>query len=128
MVLPQPMRLKGHRCFNHLHRNGNKYHCSSMVISIAKERPHLLNHRPIKLKIQPCRCAVAISTKVSKSAVKRNRLRRQFHDHLKQKFYSNPNECKYWILINLKPISIDMGIRSLLEECDLILTKAGLIR
>ena len=32
MVLPASMRLRGHRCFNHLHRRGKRFHSTLMVL------------------------------------------------------------------------------------------------
>ena len=40
------MRLRGHRCFDHLHRNGRRLHGTHMVLRLADARSSLLK-RPL---------------------------------------------------------------------------------
>ena len=126
MVLPQSMRLKGHRCFNYLHRFGYRFHGSSMVLRVIKGNPKLLKPNYRDQKQDSCRCAVTISSKVSKSAVKRNRLRRLLHDHLTIRLSNKRQFSQSWALLSLKPNSSTKEHIPLLEECDLLLPKAGL--
>ena len=73
-----------------------------------------------------CRCALVISNKVSKRSVRRNRLRRLFHDHLRQRF---EHQCEFagnWLLISLRPEASEAAPSQLLEECDSLLSSAGL--
>ncbi len=128
MVLPQSMRIKGHRCFDHIYRQGLRFHGNSMLLRVAKAKPQLLRTASINRGIKSCRCAVAISSKVSKKAVIRNRLRRLIHNHLKQRLYSLDQNFEHWALISLKPNSNSTQPFPLLEECDKLLKQAGLIR
>ena len=62
MVLPKSMRLKGHRCFDYLYREGIRYHEPSLLLRVVKAKPKL--H---KYKIKACGqkdylCAIAISS------------------------------------------------------------------
>ena len=127
MVLPRSMRLKGHKCFNHLHKHGIRYQSSLMIIRVAKSKPTLHKFKKSIYATQSFRCAVAISNKVSKKAVVRNRLRRLFHNHLKQKLSILNNHSNNWALISLKPKSLAEDTTFLLNECDRLLHKAGLI-
>ncbi len=127
MVLPESMRLKGYRCFDHLHRSGTRYHGSLMVLRVAKARPQLLSNSPKKESAQPCRCAVTISNKVSKRAVVRNRLRRLLHDHLSERLASKTDLSNSWALLSLKPHSSEVETNPLLEECDRLLRNAGFL-
>ena len=81
MVLPKSMRLKGHRCFDQLYREGNRYHEPSMMLRVVNAAPKLHKSKFPNEKQNSCRCAIAISSKVSKKAVVRNRLRRLLHHH-----------------------------------------------
>ncbi len=127
MVLPSSMRLKGHRCFNHLKRKGLRFHSQSMLLSVAKAKPALLQPQKKDQNSCICRCAVAISTKVSKRAVTRNKIRRIIHDHLRSKLEHSQKGAGHWALFILKPNSSQKKMSPLLDECDTLLTKAGFI-
>ena len=131
MVLPASMRLRGHRCFNHLHRRGKRFHSTLMVLRTAPARNELLNRSAVLnpsssvAKSARCRVAVVISSKVSKRAVVRNRLRRRLHDHLRSRFEQAPEYGSVWLLLSFKP-GVAPENHALLEECDRLLEQAGL--
>jgi len=129
MVLPASMRLRGHRCFDHLHRSGKRYHGTLMVLRKAAANPKLLRSDSSAISISgqepSCRIAIVISGKVHKRAVVRNRLRRRMHDHLRVHFESRSEHSDCWLLISLRP-GADTGEANLLEECDRLLEQAGL--
>ncbi len=127
MVLPRSMRIQGHRCFDYLHRSASHYQSSSMVLKVVKAKKNLLKSNSLFKEDTCCRCAVAISSKVSKKAVIRNRLRRQIHDHLRRRLEKNHLNYNKWALFSLKRSSLSLETLSLLEECDRLLTKAGLL-
>ncbi len=127
MVLPQAMRLKGHKCFDHIHKAGTRYHGSLMLVRVAKANPNLLKASYRNLQPESFKCAIAISNKVSKKAVIRNRLRRVLHNHLKEKIHSSSKNLNKWTLISLKPNASDIEDAPLLQECDKLLHKAGLL-
>jgi len=125
------MRLRGHRCFDHLHRKGKRFHGTLMVLRKASAH-HSLLKRPAtpggsdnRPRSRACRVAVVISSKVSKRAVIRNRLRRLLHDHLRSKFEHAPEHSSVWLLVSLKPGAATED-HDLLEECDRLLVQAGL--
>ena len=128
MVLPTAMRLRGHRCFDHLHRKGQRFQGTLMTLRKAAAMPRLLrsNCRPLESQktLSVCRCAVVISGKVSKRAVIRNRLRRHLHDHLRHRFERSLQYGNTWVLISLKP-GVDASEALILEECDRLLQQAG---
>ena len=131
MVLPASMRLRGHRCFNHLHRRGKRFHSTLLVLRTAPARNEYLNRSAVLkpsstvAKSARCRVAVVISSKVSKRAVVRNRLRRRLHDHLRSRFEQAPEYGSVWLLLSLKP-GVAPESHALLEECDRLLEQAGL--
>ena len=127
MVLPKSMRLKGHRCFDHIHKFGTRYHGSAMVIRVVRAKPGLTKFPSNQSKNQPGKCAVAISNKVSKKAVIRNRLRRFLHNHLRERLSTSGDFMNHWTLISLKPKCIYQDPTPLIEECDRLLCKAGLL-
>ena len=127
MVLPASMRLKGHRPFDLLHRSGIRFHGSLMVLRVVEAQPNLLRIPSKKFETTTCRCAVAISSKVSKRAVIRNRIRRLLHDHLRLRLSNSTNHSNRWALISLKPNSLKKSSIPLLKECDKLLRDSGLL-
>ena len=97
-----------------------------MVLRIAEGRQALLKPCAGSAAPSPWRCAVVISNKVSKRAVKRNRLRRLLHQHLVDTLSALPDGRMAWMLISLKPGSADATPAALLGECDQLLQQAGL--
>ncbi len=128
MVLPKHMRLKGHRCFDFIYREGHRFHSPSMVLRVAKGNTKLLA-KGIKSHIRPTiKCAISISNKVSKKSVIRNKLRRLFHHHLSCKLSNIYVKDEIWAFFSLKPSSMENTNKNLLKECDKLLIKAGITK
>ena len=127
MVLPKSMRLKGHKCFDHLYREGRRYHETSILLRVVKADPRLFKIKTHQSGPQSCRCAIAISSKVNKKAVIRNQLRRLIHEHLRIRLLGASEHANKWVLFTLKPPSSNKDPAQLLTECDNLLFKARLI-
>ena len=128
MVLPKHMRLKGHRCFDFIYKEGIRFYSSSMVLRVTKANTKLLTKK-IKSKRSPSiKCAISISNKVSKKSVTRNNLRRLFHHHLSYRLSNMSFSNEVWAFISLKPSCIKNSNSTLLKECDKLLTKAGITK
>ena len=125
MALPQQHRLRGHKPFVRLYRQGRRFHGELMVLRLLEAHALLLpandrNHAP-----SAWRCAVVVSGKVSKRAVRRNRLRRLLHGHLLLQALAPASP--QWLLLSLKPTAAEAQELRLLEECTHLLRKAGLL-
>ena len=128
MVLPKHMRLKGHRCFDFIYREGSRFYGPSMVLRVTNANTKL-QVKGIKSKIRPpIKCAISISNKVSKKSVTRNKLRRLFHQHLSYKFSNIMFDKEVWAFISLKPSCMKNSQSDLLKECDKLLIKAGITK
>ena len=128
MVLPKHMRLKGHRCFDFIYKEGSRFYSSSMVLRVTKANTKLLT-KGIQSQISPSiKCAISISNKVSKKSVTRNKLRRLFHHHLSLRLSNMSFDNEIWAFISLKPSSMKNSDSTLLKECDKLLTKAGITK
>ncbi len=128
MVLPKHMRLKGHRCFDFIYKNGSRFYSPSMVLRVTKANTKLKfkgNNPKVRSSIK---CAISISNKVSKKSVTRNKLRRLFHHHLSVRLSKIENVCELWAFISLKPSCMRNSKSDLLEECDKLLIKAGITK
>ena len=126
MVLPKHMRLKGHRCFDFIYKEGSRFYSSSMVLRVtdANKKPQVKGKQS-KAR-SSIKCAISISNKVSKKSVTRNKLRRLFHHHLSLRLSNMACDNEIWAFISLKPCCMEISTLSLLRECDKLLFKAGL--
>ena len=128
MVLPKHMRLKGHRCFDFIYKEGSRFYGPSMVLRVTNANTKL-QVKKINSKIRsPIKCAISISNKVSKKSVTRNKLRRLFHHHLSCRLSNMTFESEVWAFISLKPSCMKNPNITLLKECDKLLTKAGITK
>ena len=121
------MRLRGHRCFHRLHRQGRRHHGSYMVLRVVDENRMLLRSELQQSPSIGCRCALVISGKVSKRSVQRNRLRRLLHDHLRQHLETRAELTGRWLLFSLRPEAGQAETTQLLKECDSLLRSSGLM-
>ena len=128
MVLPKHMRLKGHRCFDFIYKEGSRFYSSSMVLRVtdANKKPQVKGKQS-KTR-SSIKCAISISNKVSKKSVTRNKLRRLFHHHLSLRLSNMACDNEIWAFISLKPSSMKNSDSTLLKECDKLLTKAGITK
>ena len=128
MVLPKHMRLKGHRCFDFIYKEGARYYSPSMVLRVINANTKL-QIKEINSKLRPTiKCAISISNKVSKKSVTRNKLRRLFHHHLSYRLSNITVDKEVWAFISLKPSCTKTSESNLLKECDKLLIKAGITK
>ena len=124
MVLPQRHRLRGRGVFDYLYQRGQRFQQGLLQLRVAEAAPQLLRDPPPLLEGE-LRFGVVISSKVSKRAVKRNRLRRRLHEaFLRQTFRSDLPPT--WLLLNLRPGAAELSDDNLLKEWSTLIQRAGL--
>lgn len=129
MALPPNLRLRGYRAFDRLYRNGRRFHGTWLVLRTLKAEANLLRTGEARQPPSPFRCAVVVSSKVSKRSVCRNRLRRLIHAWFQSHCAAMADQHEsIWLLFSLKPGSADADPEALLGECSSLLQKAGLSR
>ena len=128
MALPKAMRLKGHRTFDYVHKNSVKYYGKLMTFKIARSNPKILFPYKNIDSLNNFKIAIAISKKVSKKAVARNKIRRILHDYLLKNFSTENNHKPYWLLVNLKSGDSHNDKIKLLEEFQHLIFKSGLFK
>ncbi|MFM7676845.1 MAG: ribonuclease P protein component [Synechococcus sp.] len=141
MALPRQHRLKGHRCFDLLYQKGRRIHGPFLLLRLVEARTELLPLPQRQHPPSPWRCGIVVSSKVSKRAVRRNRLRRLLHRSLLETLASTkpsaqetaapsaaetPQPRPLWLLLSAKPGSAEQPEELLLGECQQLLLKAGL--
>ena len=122
------MRLKGHRTFDYIHKNSIKYYGKLMTLKIAKSNPEILISHKITNNVNHIKIAIAISKKVSKKAVERNRIRRILQESLFKKSSKENNHKPYWLLVNLKARGFYNNEKELLKEFQNLIFKSGLFK
>ena len=128
MALPKDMRLKGHRTFNYIHKNSTTYHGKLMTFKVAKSNPEILLTHKLTNTSNKFRVAIAISKKVSKKAVERNKLRRILQEWLLTNIQNINNHKPYWLLVNLKIGDFCNEKSRLLEEFQNLMFKSHLMK
>ena len=128
MALPKDMRLKGHRTFKYIHKNSTKYHGEFMTFKVAKSKPEILFSHKLKNSSNNLRVAIAISKKVSKKAVDRNKIRRTLQEWLLTNIQKINSHKPYWLLVNLKFGDFYNDKNKLLEEFQNLMFKSQLIK
>ncbi len=128
MALPKDMRLKGHRTFNYIHKNSIKYYGKLMTFKVAKPNQAILSSHKISDNSNNLRVAIAISKKVSKKAVDRNKMRRILQEWLLTNIQRINNHTPYWLLVNLNIGDFCNDNNKLLEEFQNLMFKSRLIK
>ena len=122
------MRLKGHRTFDYIHKNSQKYHGKLMTFKVARSNPEILLSHKLENTSSNFRVAIAISKKVSKKAVERNKIRRILQAWLSKNIQKINNHKSYWLLVNLKFGNLCNDKTKLLEEFQILMFKSRLIK
>ena len=128
MALPKNMRLKGHRTFNYIHKNSTKFHGKLMTFKLARSNPEILLSHKFTNSPNKFRVAIAISKKISKKAVDRNKIRRTLQEWLLTNIQKINNHKPYWLLVNLKFGDFCNDKNKLLEEFQNLMFKSHLIK
>ena len=128
MALPKDMRLKGHRTFTYIHKNSTKYNGKLMSFKVALSNPEILLSHKFKNNRGKLRVAIAISKKVSKKAVDRNKIRRILQEWLLKNIQRINNHKPYWLLVNLKFGDFCNDKNQILEEFQKLMFKSSLIK
>ena len=128
MALPKDMRLKGHRTFHYIYKNSATYYGELMTFKVAKSNPEILITHKLTNTTNNFKVAIAISKKVSKKAVERNKLRRILQEWLLTNIQKINNHKPYWLLVNLRFGDFCNDRSRLLEEFQNLMLKSRLIK
>jgi len=128
MALPKDMRLKGHRTFTYIHKKSTKYHGKLMSFKVAIPNPEILLSHKFKNTQDKLKVAIAISKKVSKKAVVRNKIRRILQEWILTNIQKINNHKPYWLLVNLRSGDFCNDKNKLLEEFQNLMFKSRLIK
>ena len=128
MALPSDMRLKGHRTFDYIHKNSIKYHGKLMTFKVATSNPQIILSHKNRFSSNNLRVAIAVSKKVSKKAVDRNKIRRILQEWLLKNIKKINSHKPYWLLVNLRCGDFCNDKSKLLGEFQNLMFKSQLIK
>jgi len=128
MALPKNMRLKGHRTFDYIHKNSRIYHGKLMTFKVARSNPEILLSHKLTNTSNKLRVAIAVSKKVSKKAVERNKIRRILQEWLLSNIQKINNHKPYWLLVNLRCEDFCNDKNRILEDFQNLMFKSRLIK
>ena len=98
-----------------------------MTFRLVKSNPEILSSHKLKNISNNFRISIAISKKVSKKAVERNKIRRILQEWLLTNKKKINNHKPYWLLVNLKIVDFCNDKNILLEEFQNLMYKSRLI-
>ncbi|MEM6501990.1 MAG: ribonuclease P protein component [Cyanobacteria bacterium P01_C01_bin.89] len=122
MALPKVHRLRDRQTFDKIRKHGLRRRSKTMTVWALKRFPHpdASNHISAASPI-PTQFGVAVSKKVHKRAVVRNRIRRRIHHAiLTLRDSLKPNWC---IRISARDASLDCEYSQFLQELETILSE-----
>ena len=99
-----------------------------MTLKVAKSNPEILFSHKFKNTSNNLRVAIAISKKVSKKAVVRNKLRRILQEWLIKNIQKINNHKPHWLLVNLNGGDFYNDETKLLEEFQNLMFKSRLTK
>ena len=99
-----------------------------MTFKVARSNPRLMLSHKCSNTQNNFKVAIAISKKVSKKAVERNKLRRILQEWLLKNIQKINNHKPYWLLVNLKFEDFCNDKSRLLEDFQNLMFKSRLIK
>ena len=99
-----------------------------MTFKVAKSNPNILLSHNYFNTLDNLKVAIAISKKVSKRAVNRNKIKRTIQEWLLTNIQEINNHKPYWLLVNLKFGDFCNDKNKLLEEFQNLMFKSRLIK
>ena len=99
-----------------------------MTFKVAKSKPEILLSHKANNSSNNFRVAIAISKKVAKKAVDRNKIRRVLQEWLLTNIQKINNHKSCWLLVNLKMGDFCNDRNELLEEFQNLMFKSNLIK
>ena len=111
-----------------LSRRSVKYSGEIMTFKVARSNPDILSSHNLRSNPNSFRIAIAISKKVSKKAVDRNKIRRIIQGWLLTNIQKINTHKPYWLLVNLKFGNFCNDTNIILEEFQNLMFKSHLIK
>ena len=99
-----------------------------MTFKVARSNPEIILSHKQRNTSNNLRVAIAISKKVSKKAVDRNKIRRILQQWLLNNIQKINSHKPYWLLVNLKIGDFCNDKEKLLEEFQNLMFKSRLIK
>jgi len=129
-MLPKDNRLAKVRDFNLLMKQGrwvNGQFLDIKVLELGKAVDFLPKKIEVNNFIKQLRLAITVGLKTSKSAVKRNQLKRQIREALGLLLKGSKIKRGYYLLVVARKEALDKNYAEISQEIELLLKKGRLI-
>jgi len=129
-MLPQENRLKKVRDFNLVMKHGqwvNGRFLDIKVLELARKQDFFPKREDAESFKKQLKLAIAAGLKVHKSAVKRNRVRRQISEALRLLLKDGAIKNGYYILVVAKKDILDKDYAEISQEIKVLLKRSKLI-
>lgn len=129
-MLPQQNRLTKVRDFNLLIKHGRWVHgqfCDAKVLTLAKFRSYFPKKEDPNKFGKQLKIAFTIGLKASKSAVKRNHVKRQMREIVRLLLKDNRLASGYCVLFVVRKEILEKNYAEISREIELLLSRAGIL-
>lgn len=129
-MLQQDNRLRKLRDFNLVMKHGqwvNGRFLDIKVLELAKNQAYFPKKEDVDKFQKQLKLAIAAGLKVHKSAVKRNRVRRQIREAIRLLIKDGRIKNGYYILVVAKKDSLDKDYAEISQEIKVLLSRAKVI-
>ena len=129
-MLPEANRLAKVRDFNLILKHGRYYKGQFLdlrLLELAKITPYFPKKEDPEEFVKQLRLALAVGLKVSKSAVKRNRTKRQLREVLRPLLKKNRIQNGLYLLFVARPQILEKDFAQISQETELLLAKAKVL-
>lgn len=129
-MLQQENRLRKLRDFNLVMKHGqwiNGRFLDIKVLELAKNQAYFPKKEDVDNFKKQLKLAIAAGLKVHKSAVKRNRVRRQIREVLRLLLKDGKIKIGYYILVVAKKDTLDKDYAEISEEVKVLLSRAKVL-
>lgn len=129
-MLQQDNRLRKLRDFNLVMKHGqwvNGRFLDIKVLELAKNQAYFPKKEDVDKFQKQLKLAIAAGLKVHKSAVKRNRVRRQIREAIRLLIKDGRIKNGYYILVVAKKDSLDKDYAEISQEIKVLLNRAKVI-
>lgn len=108
--------------FKDINKKGKKFYSKALILTSLKSTDHFPNQKTNKSEaVEFCRVGYVVSKKISKLAVKRNKIKRRFREAFRQSLKNNLIKKNYDYIIIARFSAVNVDYQSIVEDLEFCL-------